>query len=408
MHILYHHRTLADGAEGIHIREIVGALRELGHTVAMAAPQARPAPAPDAPTPAVGRPWLVRLHELLPSFVFRLAEIAYNVVTYSVVRQAIRRQRPAFVYERYACFNIGGMLAARHAGVPTILEVNVPFAIAQDGHERLYFQRVAGVIERAVFRQAAAIITVSTALKQMLVDTGVPAEKITVMPNGINTRHFTGQADGASVRARYGLGDAVVVGTVGSMRAWHGVDLLIDIIPELLAKAPRCRFLIVGAGELLEPLEAQVAATAFADRVIFTGAVPHEQVQHLIAAMDVAVAPNSNGYASPMKVFEYMALGKPTVAPRLGPLQEVITDGVTGVLATPGDRESLKDAIAGLAADAERRAAIGAAAQAAVFAERTWIENARRTLAIHDAIHRGGVSAAGQAVGAEARRNASV
>jgi glycosyltransferase involved in cell wall biosynthesis len=408
MHIVYHHRTFADGAEGIHIREIAGAFEALGHTVSMAAPQAAAgAPRADA-KPIEDLPPLARFRARLPSFVFRLAEIAYNVVSYLAVRREIRRRRPAFVYERYACFNIGGVLAARHAGVPTILEVNTPYAIARHGFEHLHFERIARWIERLTFEKAAALITVSTALRNMLVDAGVNADKITVIPNAINAAHFTGTADGGSIRARYGLGDAVVVGFLGSMRAWHGIDLLIDIVPEVLARAPQCRFLIVGAGELYEPLKAQVVAAGCGASVTFTGAVPHDQVQHFIDAMDVPVMPNSNTYGSPMKVFEYMALGRPTVAPRLGPLEEVITDGVTGVLVVPGDRRSLQEAIAGLVANAERRQAIGAAAQAVVFARHTWIENARRTLDIYEALRRGRIGdAVTPAVPAEARPNVS-
>jgi glycosyltransferase involved in cell wall biosynthesis len=390
MRVLYHHRTFGDGAEGIHVREIVEALRQLGHDVSIVAPRGE-AGRPSSPGGTRKPSLLARLRTRLPSIAFRLSELLYNLISYQRVWSAIRRERPAFVYERYACFSFGGLLAATHAGVPTILEVNTPYAIAQHGFERLYFERLARAIELRVFRGAAAIVTVSSALRDVLHQTGVPVEKITVMPNAINAARFA-SGDGEAVRARHGLNGRVVVGFVGSMRAWHGLDLLVAVIPEVVRTNPGCHFLIVGAGELHDQVRRQIESGPERASVTFTGVVPHERIPDYIAAMDIPLMPNSNFYGSPMKVFEYMALGKPTIAPRLGPLEDVIEDGENGILVEPGSAAALRDAILRLASDPRGRERIGTLARERVFARHTWSRNAERVVAIYESLGARGLS----------------
>jgi len=377
LRILYNHRTLADGAEGVHIGEMVNAFQLLGNTVEVVCPGGHSRARGESSTDAA---LISRFKHLMPKCLFSLAQILYNVKSYQRVVEAIDRFCPDFLYERYACFNYGGIKAARERGLPIIVEFNTPYSIAWARYDKLYFRRTASRIERQIVDLADLVVTVSTALKQILIDQGVPGDKILVTPNAINPEYLKSVRPG-TVRQQYGLQDRTVVGFVGSLRSWHGIDLLMAVIPSVLRVNPRCHFLIVGTGELADQFRNHIRRCQLETNVTFTGRVPHERVLDYVEAMDIALMPNSNEYGSPMKVFEYMAMGKATIAPRLGPLEEIITHDQTGVLVEPGNAEVLTDAICRLSFDRNLRNTLGDAAHSHVLANHTWQINAQRVLA---------------------------
>lgn len=392
MRIVYQHRTLADGAEGIHIREIVRALEQLGHEVTLICPAAARRPVGLRQTPR--SPWSWRGRLRLPQGVRRVLEIAYNLVTYVRSRRALRRERPDFVYERYSCFSVGGVLAAAHTGIPLILEVNATHTGKWGSPLALFFPGLARRMERYALNQASGIIVVSQALRDDLVQSGIPAEKICVSPNAIDPEVIAAvdvPAARAEVRRRLHLGDRIVVGFAGSLRRWHGVDLLAEAARQLAHQDPNVAFLIVGWGELAAELRDQVRTSGLQDRVMLTGGVPHSEVFPLIAAMDITVMPDSNEWGSPMKILEYMALGKTTVAPRLGPIEELIEDGRTGRLFTRRSVAELVACLRDLAADPRQRERLGQNARRHVLAERTWRKNAEQIVELYQAVTASGV-----------------
>ena len=188
MKILYHHRTMADGAEGIHIAEIVKALRALGHqvqVVALAGDPTRPAPARAA---GVGG-----LRKLIPASAYELAELGYNVVGYGRMLAAIRTFKPDVIYDRYNSYSTAALHAARRARLPLLLEVNAPVAYERNVYEHLQlrFPRLARRYESRILGGADCIFVVSTPLRCHLVDKiGVDASKIVVLPNGVDPDVF--------------------------------------------------------------------------------------------------------------------------------------------------------------------------------------------------------------------------
>lgn len=380
MRILYHHRTLGDGAEGIHIAEITDALRRLGHEVALVCPGGG-STAEEVATQVESKSrrleWIKR-H--IPKYLFRIAEILYNIRSYWAVKKGIRQHRPVIMYERYACFSFGGLLAAKRARLPVILEVNTPYATAWDIYDRLYFKRLAREIEEYVFLQADAIITVSTALKNVLVKQGVPESKILVLPNGANPEEFDPSVDGTMVRRRYGVENRMVVGFVGILRSWHGVDLLFRAFTDVCRNQEKLHLLIVGNGPLEDTLKRQAERLGIADRVTFCGRVRHKEVPSHIAAMDIAVSPRAASHASPMKILEYMAMGTPTIAPRMLNVEDLIDDGISGILFNPEDPDSLAHCLRMLAEDADFRREIGRNARWKIEKRLNWTNNARAVL----------------------------
>jgi glycosyltransferase involved in cell wall biosynthesis len=294
--------------------------------------------------------------------------------------RTLRAERPDLVYKRHALHDFGVVLAARRRGVPVVVEVNAAYSSAShQKFERVRFWRLAQLGERMALRHASLVVAVSTPLRQIVERYCASPDRAKVLPNGANPRSFRyDAAAGAAVRERYGLGEAPVVGWAGILREWHRVDLLFEAI----ALVPECRVLVIGDGPDRPRLEAAARRLGVDGRVIFTGRVPHADMAAHIAALDVAVASHDQtGYASPMKLLEYMAMSRPVVAPRLPNIEDFIENGVDGVLFTPGRHDDLARALRTLLDDPAARRQMGARARQKIECDRNWRRNAELVFA---------------------------
>ncbi len=384
MRILYHHRTQAEDGQAVHIRSLQRAFEQLGHQVfeVSLVQRAESTAAPRGPERAPAWRALTRL----PRFARELAEYAYTSIGRPRIVAAARQHRADFIYERYAFGNAAGVLAARRLGLPLILEVNSPMVMELTKTRGLSFPRTAARLENWIFASADRVCVVTEALGEILVELGVSRERLLVTQNGVDVERYD-YADRAHVRAlarvELGLGaereGEVVLGFVGYYRDWHRLDLVLDA----LATQPlsRARLAIVGEGPAHDALASQCARLALGERVVFCGPRPHAQIPQLLPAFDVALVPAINPYASPLKLFEYMAAALPAVAPDQPNLREVLRDDVDALLVRAGDGASLQDALARLVADANLRQRLGARARATLLErEYTWIGNARRVI----------------------------
>jgi glycosyltransferase involved in cell wall biosynthesis len=151
---------------------------------------------------------------------------------------------------------------------------------------------------------------------------------------------------------------------------------------------------VVGDGPVRAALERQVRSLGLAERVRFTGVAARETLPDLISAMDIALQPQVTPYASPLKLFEYMALGRTIVAPASGNILEVLEDDTDALLFPPGDTGALAAAIEKLAADAALRDRLGAAAARKIAMRNlTWMGNAARVASIVGSLHGSGLLA---------------
>lgn len=364
MRILYHHRTLGDGAEGIHIAAMVDAFRTLGHEVRVVGPAA----AADA---RAGR--AAQVKAWLPVAAFEAATLAYNVPERRELRRLVADWRPDLLYKRHARYDVGALLAARAAGVPSILEVNVVYsARPYRDFEPQALQPIATRVERAAFRAATHVIAVSSPLSAQV--EALSGRSAMVVPNGADADLF----DPARVAPREGPwtpGRGLLLGWTGGLRDWHGLELLLEA-----ARQTDARVLLVGDGPARPAVEARAHALGIADRLFITGTIGRVDMPAYIAAMDVGVvADERTGVASPMKLLEYMAMGRAIVAPDLPNIRDIVTPGEDGLLFTPGDATALAGALACLA-DTDLRRRLGAAARHGLLAHRTWPSIASRVL----------------------------
>lgn len=379
--VIYTHRTQGEEPESIHIKSIVDALVELGCEVEIVAP-VKGEPGRVGPNAGL----LSKIKKSAPPFVFELLQIGYNLVTYRKMARAIDATKPDFVYERYALYNFGAILAAKRRGVKVILEVNTAYASAWAKYFKVYFQGFATRIEDYIFSRADAIITVTKELREKLRDGGV-ACRIEVMHNGVDLKAFNPGVSSPALKKELGLeGASCVVGFVGTLNKWHGIDLLMDAIPAVVNKDPGVRFLVVGEGLMKEEFQGFVKTKGLDKFVRFAGRRPHREIPGLVGVMDIGLMPNSNDYGSPMKIFEYMAMGKVTVAPSIPTIREIIDSPKEGVLFKPGDLSGFTDALLMLSSDEAMRRRIGEAAYKKVSENFTWKSNAMGILRIYDGL----------------------
>jgi glycosyltransferase involved in cell wall biosynthesis len=393
--------VLGTKGAGIHVRELVAAFRRAGHSVALAGPTLTKSPWEEParvdatlvhvpPSPDVERSVaaLRAFTDTVGAAASLPGELRVMLAQGEVLDQLIRRlenARPDFVYERAALYGTAGAELARRLDVPRVVEVNAPLA---EEHSRRWIRErgtsaeLAREAERWTLLSADAIVTVSDPLREHVVALGASPERVHVLPNGVDTQRFSVGPPEASLRRRWGLGNGPVLGFVGSIRSWHGTENLPALLENLAARHPAVQLVVAGDGPLRTDLEREFGRRGLAGRVVFTGWIPHEDVPALIRQFDVALAPYSEQehlwYASPLKLFEYMACGKPVVAPALGQIEQVLRDGETGLLYRHGDADGLVAACDRLLADAALRERLGRAAAADLDGRYTWDGNAAR------------------------------
>ena len=381
MRILYHHRTRGRHVEGVHIRGIVNALRGLGHQLSvMSFPGADPEhEAP--PQAAAGRGRLAAAVVRLPGVLFEFLEIGYNVVTWARMPRALRQERPQLIYERYSLFLFATVWLAHRRRIPLILEINDSALVERVRPLRL--KRLARRIERWCFQHSTGLVFISGTFRdQAAAAYGAIAPSV-ISPNAADLERFDpARFDRAALRAESGLTDRVVCGYVGAFAHWHGVDQFVASIIDRLVEQPQLSLLLVGDGRDLPAVRDRVAARGLSDRVLLPGRIAHEQIAGWIARMDYAVLPDSNQYGSPMKLFEYMAMGVGVVAPDYAPVAEVIGDGKTGWLFAHGHIEACVERVLALAGQPSERTRIGAAAREYMVRERQWRNNAEQLLTL--------------------------
>jgi len=365
--ILYSHRIQSRDGQSVHVEELIHAFRAAGHEVMVVGPGVY-----DKAEFGGESSLVATIRRLLPGFAQELAELAYNIPATLRLLRAFRTFRPDFIYERYNLYFLAGAMLARWCEAPLILEVNAPLAEERFKFGGLKLRRLAFAVERFTWRSATRALPVTRVLGDIMTASGVAEDRVRVVPNGIVLDRFPPRA------ARHD--DApVVLGFVGFVRDWHGLDTVIAAMSE---EASDVSMAIVGDGPAREALEQQAASLGIANRVRFSGLVPQDQVAGRVMDFDIALQPSVTPYASPLKIFDYMAAGCAIVAPDQPNIREILRHGQTALLFDPDSHKSRWDAIRRLIRDPALRRDLGAAARAELETRAyTWAGNAARIAA---------------------------
>lgn len=282
------------------------------------------------------------------------------------------------VLERSSLLGFAGLAWARERRIPFVLEANAPLVEEAKAHRRVVLEPLAKAVQRYLFSRADHVLAVSQVLADQI-RTLAPRAAVTVLPNGVDPDLFADDGSPRAVRASLAGPGAFLVGFVGSLKPWHGVGGLLEAFRQL-APAEGFRLAIVGEGPERDRLSRQAADLGLEDRVVFTGAVAHDEIPAVLAAMDALVAPYpemEGFYFSPLKVFEYMMAGRPIVASRIGQVCAVLRDGETALLVTPGSTPELVLALSRLRAEPQLGRRLAFAARSEAREKHTWAARVR-------------------------------
>ena len=276
---------------------------------------------------------------------------------------------------------VAALRAGRRFGIPVVYEVRAFWEDAAVDHgtarEFGLRYRATRALETWALKRADAVTTICEGLRADIVARGIPAKKVTVIPNAVDIDKFaTGGSPDRELKERLGLSGSRLVGFIGSFYAYEGLDVLLRAVPGLAARMPDLRVLLVGGGPQDKALRSLAAELKIEDKVVFTGRVPHDQVQKYYDLLDVLVYPRHpmrlTELVTPLKPLEAMAQGRVLAASDVGGHLELIADGKTGVLFKAGDPDALADKLCELLSAQEAWPALRAAGRRYVETERNW------------------------------------
>jgi PEP-CTERM/exosortase A-associated glycosyltransferase len=243
-------------------------------------------------------------------------------------------------------------------------------------------------LETYVLERADAITTICEGLRGDIIDRGMPAHKVTVIPNAVDAQRFSvnGRPD-PQLQARLGIAGQMVLGFIGSFYAYEGLILLLEAMPGVLEEIPNVRLLLVGGGPQEGRLRERVDELGLNEAVIFTGRVPHDTVQAYYKLIDVFVYPRLpmrlTDLVTPLKPLEAMAQGRLVLASDVGGHRELIRPGLNGELFRAGDVASLTTAVLDLLRNRGRWRSLHEGGRHFVESERTW----PRSVARYDSVY---------------------
>ena len=313
-----------------------------------------------------------------------------NLTDYPVIKDYADKTNPAFIYQRSGLELYAGAKLALENKLPLILEYNGSEIWCQKnwGSGSIKDLDLAERIEKLTFEVADLIVCVSTPLKEQLVEQGIDADKIIVNPNGVEPEVYYPEIDGSEIRDKYGINkNDVVVGFIGTFGAWHGAELLAQAYANYVRKNKEAKIhlLMIGDGGKMPEVKKAVE-TVDPGKFTLTGMVPQKEGPKYLAACDILVnstIPNKDGtpfFGSPTKMFEYMAMGRATIASDMDQMSEVLEHDKTALMVEPGNVDAIEAAIDRLVKDETLRKTLGDNARTKAIEEYTWEKHVQKII----------------------------
>jgi len=312
------------------------------------------------------------------------------------LQQVARDTQPDVLHAHSPALNaIPALRVGRRLGIPVVYEVRAFWEDAAVDHgtsrEQGVRYRLTRALETHALARADHVTTICEGLRGDIIARGIAPDRVTVIPNAVDADRFQlgGKADPA-LRAELGLAGCRVLGFIGSFYAYEGLDLLLQAFPQIHEQAPDTRILLVGGGSQAEALKAQARELGIADQVVFTGRVPHDQVNRYYDLVDLLVYPRHSmrltELVTPLKPLEAMAQGRLLVASDVGGHRELIRDGETGWLFRAGDPAALADTVLATLSREADWPQVRANGRRFVEEERNWPVSVARYQAIYNGL----------------------
>lgn len=323
-----------------------------------------------------------------------LKEIALMGGTTQRLEEVVRRIKPHVLHAHSPVLNaIPALRVARRLNIPVVYEVRAFWEDAAVDHgtsrEGGLRYRLTRAMETYALKRVDAVTTICEGLRSDIVARGIPEHKVTVIPNAVDIIKFSRDTTvDLALKRTLGLEDCLVLGFIGSFYAYEGLAVLLRALPLMLRDFPRARVLLVGGGPQEEALKQLATELGVQDKVIFTGRVPHNDVQRYYDLIDVLVYPRLSmrltDLVTPLKPLEAMAQGRLIAASDVGGHCELIRDGETGVLFKADDPDALAAKVLDLIKHPERWPALKSAARRFVETERNWKASVARYQGIYE------------------------
>ena len=309
------------------------------------------------------------------------------------IEQVAHEWRPDIIHAHSpALCGMAGLRAARRLRLPFVYEIRAFWEDAAvgngTGRAGSLKYRLTRALENRVVAQADAVFTICAGLRGDLVARGHDGDTIALAPNGVDLTLFGDPPPrDAGLAETLGIGPGPVIGFIGSFYDYEGLDDLIAALPLLRERQPGAQLLLVGGGPMDEALRAQAAASPASEAIIFTGRVPHGEVERYYSLVDVLAYPRKRSrltdLVTPLKPLEAMAQRRIVAASDVGGHRELIENGVTGLLFPPGDPAGMAEALAGFITARERWPAMREAGHAHVAQAHDWARNIDRYRAVY-------------------------
>ena len=374
MKILYHHRIASKDGQYIHLSAIVRELTKLGHDVILCGPNIA-----EAGQMGGGKVWVDWLKRTIPQAIYELIECGYNLYDFMRLAVVILKHQPDVIYERHNLYFVSGIWAQKIFRRPLLLEVNAPLYQERKQFNTIALDRLAQWSEHYVWKNADCVLPVTKVLAG-IIKSEVRPKALEVIHNGVSLDELVVTSSAEEMRRQYGLTNQIILGFVGFVRDWHRLELIIDYI----SRRPTMSLvlMIVGEGPDCERLIQYAKDCGVESQLIMAGVVQRQQMANHINVFDVALQSAVTAYASPLKLFEYLALGKVVVAPDMPNIREIVSDNHNGILFDVDSLSSLNHALDG-ALDEERQRVLSTAARETIMKQKfLWSDNANRIEAL--------------------------
>lgn len=296
--------------------------------------------------------------------------------------EVVKIVKPDILHAHSPVLNaLPALRVGRRLGIPVVYEIRAFWEDAAvdhgTSHEWGVRYRLTRYLESYALRRVDAITTICEGLRGDILGRGIAPERVTVIPNAVNIENFTvGQLPDVNLAKYLGLEGKLLLGFIGSFYGYEGLSVLLQALPKMLSRNPDIRVLLVGGGSQAKELKILATQLGIEDKVIFTGRVPHEQVQRYYNLIDVLVYPRLKmrltDLVTPLKPLEAMAQGRLVVASDVGGHLELIRDGETGILFKAGDPDALALKVLDLLSRPDSWRGLRAAARSFVETQRNW------------------------------------
>lgn len=310
-------------------------------------------------------------------------------------KRFLKKERASLVHAASNHLNgLASVAAAIELGIPSIYEVRGLWEVTRASRDPAWgssreFRQIVE-LETVVASRATKVLAITDALKTELVTRGIEADKITVVPNGVDPSRFHPADRDVELSDSLALTDKTVIGYAGSLVDYEGLHHLIEAAALMSKEREDFVVLVVGDGKELENLKSLTHELSVDDCVIFTGRVPHESVGRYLSLIDIAPFPRLPlpvcEMVSPLKPFEAMAMGATVVGSNVGALTEIIEDQVTGLVHDKGSVSSLKSVLTRLLDDPQLCNVLAENGRQWVINNRKWSDSARRIAEVYEAL----------------------